>query len=157
MWIDSIFMICQPYISTRRKHGGTGLGLSISKQLSELLGGKIELTSTVGKGFIFSVYLPLELDTKHLDATLVDVIENTQAIEIVNNTRATKQVVLVGVDSDRLIDINFELESLGIESIFADILKDAKKLNTDIKDIFECDFALSDDEIIVKIKEVLHV
>jgi len=149
MWIDSIFMICQPYISTRRKHGGTGLGLSISKQLSELLGGKIELTSTVGKGFIFSVYLPLELDTKHLDATLVDVIENTQAIEIVNNTRAT--------DSDRLININFELESLGIESIFADILKDAKKLNTDIKDIFECDFALSDDEIIVKIKEVLHV
>lgn len=41
-----------------RQYGGTGLGLYISKQLVEMMGGHIKVTSQLGQGSQFAVYLP---------------------------------------------------------------------------------------------------
>ncbi|WGS53096.1 response regulator [Paraburkholderia sp. D15] len=46
--------------STSRQYGGSGLGLSISREFSRLLGGRITVASEVGKGSVFTLWLPLD-------------------------------------------------------------------------------------------------
>ena len=43
-----------------KSHQGSGLGLAISKSLVELHGGRMRIRSTVGRGTIVLVRLPIE-------------------------------------------------------------------------------------------------
>ncbi len=44
--------------SDNRKHAGTGLGLNLVKELTEMHGGSVELSSIAGSGSTFTVYFP---------------------------------------------------------------------------------------------------
>ncbi len=65
MGADQIARLFTPFAqgdtSIARKYGGTGLGLTISKQLVELMGGQIDLSSQAGLGSCFSVRLPVQV------------------------------------------------------------------------------------------------
>ncbi len=50
----------QENMSTVRRYGGSGLGLSLVKELSQMLGGSVSLTSEPGSGSTFTVRLPIK-------------------------------------------------------------------------------------------------
>jgi two-component system sensor histidine kinase/response regulator len=57
-------------VSTTREYGGTGLGLSIVKQLCELMGGGITVSSVFGQGSEFSFNIQLKPSTEKLQIQL---------------------------------------------------------------------------------------
>lgn len=67
--IEHIFYnFTQADSSTTRKYGGSGLGLAICKQLCELMGGKINVTSEEGIGSCFTFYIKLQHVQDNIDS-----------------------------------------------------------------------------------------
>jgi PAS domain S-box-containing protein len=91
--LDSLFSsFTQAEASTTRRFGGTGLGLVICKRLVTLMGGDIQVQSTLDKGSIFTVTLPFEAvvgaalpaapDLTDLDCIVVGQAVNTDDLRI---------------------------------------------------------------------------
>ncbi len=97
----------QADMSTTRKYGGTGLGLSISKQLSEMMGGHIEVQSTYGKGSVFSFTAVLEKQKRKEKASAPREIRDLNILIVDDNT--TSQEVLL----EYIADFGFHATATG--------------------------------------------
>lgn len=59
---EHIDKILEPFFTTKRNQGGTGLGLYVvNKTITEMMQGKLKITSKKGEGTTFSLMLPKEV------------------------------------------------------------------------------------------------
>jgi PAS domain S-box-containing protein len=91
--LDHLFdAFTQAESSTSRRYGGTGLGLAISRQLVELMGGKLNVTSEAGSGSTFTAVIPFPLGPVELDGIGPANLAGTHALIVDDNL--TNQRVL---------------------------------------------------------------
>ncbi|MDM8522255.1 response regulator [Desulfococcaceae bacterium HSG8] len=95
--------IFDPYFTTKKVGGGTGMGLSVVHGIIESHNGKITVDSTVGKGTVFSVYLPL--------ITSESAVSETISGEILSG--GSERILLVDDDEQINIMLQKTLENYG--------------------------------------------
>jgi len=61
---EKVFQVFEQTASGKQVMGGTGLGMPISRKFARMLGGDITLSSTVGKGSVFCVDIPVREGTE---------------------------------------------------------------------------------------------
>ncbi|QHI68151.1 PAS domain S-box protein [Tichowtungia aerotolerans] len=109
--------------SSTRLHGGAGLGLAITKQLVELMGGRISVSSAIGQGttFAFNILLsdlaeeepepcadvPVEASLQKIDATVLLVDDNLVnqkvAVAMIKKTGCRVSVAANGAEALKVI------------------------------------------------------
>jgi signal transduction histidine kinase/ActR/RegA family two-component response regulator len=97
--------IFEPYYTTKEQGKGTGLGLSVIHGIIKNHGGDISVSSQVGKGTTFTVYLPL----------IDDIDAETKTVEVTAATQGNERILLID-DEEQIIDIERQiLERLGYQ------------------------------------------
>lgn len=116
---ETLNRIFEPYFSTKKKNEGTGLGLAIAHGIIKSHGGGIKVESTLGKGSVFSVFLPL--DQNHIPSHEPPDTER----EI---SSGTARILLVDDEPSIIISGKRALEILGYQVTIAENGKSALEI-----------------------------
>jgi signal transduction histidine kinase/CheY-like chemotaxis protein len=85
--------------SISRKYGGTGLGLTITRRFCEMMGGSIEVASTLGKGTTFIMRIPVSV-TEPREQPKAPVDETAVPTGVAHQMNGETGMVALVIDDD---------------------------------------------------------
>lgn len=91
--------------STTNKVQGTGLGMAITKNIIDLMGGTIEVSSEVGKGSLFRVELGFRIPEVQIDEQFWAKCKITRILVVDGNREACDNIQMLMKDTGVHIDI----------------------------------------------------
>jgi signal transduction histidine kinase/ActR/RegA family two-component response regulator len=122
---------------SRTTYKGTGLGMAIVKQFVDMMGGTIEVESTLNVGTTFTVTLPMEIDQKakpqeeekkeddfHLDGMKVLLVEDNELnMEIARELLEDQGVIVTTAENGQIaVDLFEQSETGAFDAILMDIM-----------------------------------
>ena len=113
--------------SDTRQYTGTGLGLAITKKLARLLDGELTVSSEVGKGSVFSLIIPANVDVKSqpLFQKYDRASELTRSADIKGYEQFVGRVLIAEDTKSNQVLIKLLLERFGAEVTIAEDGKEA--------------------------------
>ncbi len=97
--------------STTNKVQGTGLGMAITKNIVELMGGTINVTSEINKGSLFRVDLEFRIPEGQVDKQFWKENEISRILVIDSNVEDSKDIQVLMEDTGVLVDVAFNVEN----------------------------------------------
>ncbi|WP_151671872.1 response regulator [Nitrincola schmidtii] len=101
--------------ATNRKYEGTGLGLSITRQLVEMMGGTVSVSSRLGEGSRFEFDLPLTVAQSPEEVGRVDIDLAQQKVLLVDDEPVNRRVIFAMLQK---IGVQVDVCASGPESIY---------------------------------------
>ncbi|MBI9099951.1 MAG: response regulator, partial [Spirochaetaceae bacterium] len=113
---EEIEKILQPFMQSSNvdHEGGTGLGLAITNRFIEMMKGKLEISSEVGRGSTFSFEIPLEISE---EAPVEE--KNPGTVISIKGGKAVKALIVDDKVNNRLI-LKTMLENVGFITMEAE-------------------------------------
>lgn len=151
----------QAETTTSRRFGGTGLGLTISREIATMLGGRIEVKSTMGEGSTFSLFVPIEMPEQQIQLTQESLLNRKQETStttssnpesvLLMSSRAANAIIIASNDTETVREVS-QLVKVQFPNMNLEVCKDSfellKAMNEQKHQIVICDSEFNEHHII---------